>query len=1170
MNRLTIQVIFCHQEDVNWPLGDSLSLKKKLDDIFASTRYSKALDTIKKTKKDVSQQLAEHDKELAVVEAEKSQATKMKKEADTEVFKLQKLKDKIEELDKNLEEVNEQIEKYESVIEKVNSVKKNLTEKEAQRKIFQKDVDEIYNSLEQEFTETDEEVKQFEANFNKQLEQLKQSQKKAETEFAQSETKKKSLNQETNNLKEELGKLRSLKESHENRLQDLSTEIYALAQRYQISGYDHPPYSETQTLDFVGKIQQQYEKARKEYEKKKYENRTQQDALNNESNTCQQKKETLSKQIKTLEQKYNMLQKEENEIKEKIRKITITESAVATMEQDFNKIQGDLKTMEERNEAAQIKKEIELTSNNQKEITSKITNLTKELASREKEKDISFKIQNLKEEYSKHSIALEEKFKEVKEKYEQTLGHADFDTNTSNIEAKIKTLIHSKSDKVQQLSRSIQTVEKNVSVLKSKIETFATQEKKIKQQIESKESAVAGVLPAGKTWEEAMKEAEEAVTDLRNEVSMTEALKMCYENFVRHARNRHECPVCERGLNSEECTTFEGLQMSKLEQTPKHLQKKKAKLQTAEAVLEKIREIKPVISEIDKLKTRDLVEVERESSKLKEENQKLASSIDELSEELSSAKSEEKKANELLNVSGEIKVVQTTVKTTQTRLLEQENELKKLGLGVDLVPYEQIKKELDDAQTSREKLAQKYQTLQQDLTKHQNDLSKMKDEVREKQTKLQRAQYELKELERNNESLSAKEKESKQTLSEIEKIKQDIPNLTEQFQSLSKSLSEMKEKHRQEELIIEGTISDYQREISTINASSIEIKKYKDRGVEDLLQTTEMKMDKLNVQIDENTKQSESLTEQLKKYNKMLEKQNVIKQNIEINLKYRTKKKELEKLIQECETLNKEITKMTGSEQASLDTYQDIKILKEKQGKYSNEKAQIAGMRSTIKGRVKTIAEELSSDQFKDIENKHRSLLIKMMTTKHAVEDLEKYSKALEKALTKYHSMKMAEINELIKELWQKTYRGNDIDTICIKCDAETDSGKKTYNYRVVMVKGDVELQMRGRSSAGQKVLACLVIRLALAEAFSIDCGILALDEPTTNLDLDNVNSLAESLRFLIEDRKKMTNFQLIVITHDEDFVRKLGRGEFVENYYRISKDPRLGGSLIEQQKIVE
>lgn len=41
-----------------------------------------------------------------------------------------------------------------------------------------------------------------------------------------------------------------------------------------------------------------------------------------------------------------------------------------------------------------------------------------------------------------------------------------------------------------------------------------------------------------------------------------------------------------------------------------------------------------------------------------------------------------------------------------------------------------------------------------------------------------------------------------------------------------------------------------------------------------------------------------------------------------------------------------------------------------------------------------------------------------------ACKDLEKYAGALDKALMKYHSGKMAEINALVRDLWQRTYRG--------------------------------------------------------------------------------------------------------------------------------------------------
>jgi DNA repair protein RAD50 len=37
---------------------------------------------------------------------------------------------------------------------------------------------------------------------------------------------------------------------------------------------------------------------------------------------------------------------------------------------------------------------------------------------------------------------------------------------------------------------------------------------------------------------------------------------------------------------------------------------------------------------------------------------------------------------------------------------------------------------------------------------------------------------------------------------------------------------------------------------------------------------------------------------------------------------------------------------------------------------------------------------------------------------------LEKYSKALDNAILKYHSIKMDEINDTIGHLWNKTYQG--------------------------------------------------------------------------------------------------------------------------------------------------
>ncbi|KAG8933001.1 DNA repair protein rad50 [Tulasnella sp. 417] len=115
----------------------------------------------------------------------------------------------------------------------------------------------------------------------------------------------------------------------------------------------------------------------------------------------------------------------------------------------------------------------------------------------------------------------------------------------------------------------------------------------------------------------------------------------------------------------------------------------------------------------------------------------------------------------------------------------------------------------------------------------------------------------------------------------------------------------------------------------------------------------------------------------------------------------------------------------------------------------------------------------------------------------------------------KYHTLKMEEVNDIMRHLWNKTYQGTDIDGFMIRSEGDGGGTRNSYRYRVVMTKDQVEGDMRGRCSAGQKMLASIIIRLALSDSFAQDCGILgftALDEPTHVLDVENIEALVASL----------------------------------------------------------
>lgn len=244
----------------------------------------------------------------------------------------------------------------------------------------------------------------------------------------------------------------------------------------------------------------------------------------------------------------------------------------------------------------------------------------------------------------------------------------------------------------------------------------------------------------------------------------------------------------------------------------------------------------------------------------------------------------------------------------------------------------------------------------------------------------------------------------------------------------------------------------------------------------------------------------------------------------------------------------------------------DLNNFKSKKMKLNEEKqkltvrlGELQGQKCEINRHIVQIENELAEQSVADVLMEYKRLNCYVMLMRKACRDLLRYRLALDNSLMLYHKEKMQEINRLIREYWRLIYIGNDIDYIEIQTDVEdTNEVKKnierrrSYNYRLVQSKNSSVIEMRGRCSAGQRVIASLIIRMALAEIFSINCGVIALDEPTTNLDQNNIISLCDALKRTVEERKSQSNFMLIIITHDEYFITALGK---LKKYLTVSRN---------------
>ncbi|ORM41773.1 DNA repair protein RAD50 [Babesia sp. Xinjiang] len=287
-----------------------------------------------------------------------------------------------------------------------------------------------------------------------------------------------------------------------------------------------------------------------------------------------------------------------------------------------------------------------------------------------------------------------------------------------------------------------------------------------------------------------------------------------------------------------------------------------------------------------------------------------------------------------------------------------------------------------------------------------------------------------------------------------------------------------------------------------------------------------------------------------------LNSQRTLLDSLEKNITLKMAQQELQEARILLNTLQEKVGSRTDEDVAAR-----IRKTNENCGRLSVEIATLRGSVITREENIAKLQQLIHSGSYKNVHRNYSDILLALKSHNLAREDLEIYTKKLEINLHKFHSEKIAQINTVLKRVWREVYTGNNVDYIEIQSNVDgvvpsTGLAPKSYNYRMVMVTHNgVEMDMRGRCSAGERVLASLILRITLSESFCSNCNILALDEPTTNLDRDNIASLEASLAKLVNDCS--IDFQLVIITHDEPFARKMALKCSCEKYYKITKNAK-------------
>ncbi|KAM0284266.1 hypothetical protein ACHAQH_002057 [Verticillium albo-atrum] len=1142
-------VIFCHQDESLWPMSEPSALKKQFDQIFEAMRYTKAIDNLKVLRK-------KQGEELARLKIHEGQDKINKEKGDRAEKRSMELQANIEEsreacngMNDEMADLSAQIKQKRIEANKFLNIVNDLKYKKEQFKFRQGAISDLQTTLE----ELDEDDETLQSNLEQYQERMARFQAEERQNRAQYTELQGDLGKSRNDLSTKLaekGKHQSDKDKYERQLASRVELIHEAAELHGFRGFDGD-LKDNQIKSFNERIQKLLADKKRDLERVQKENAQELDKATGIITDLEGRKSTMTQNRVFAKQRMGAIEKRIGVIQNDINALDVDEGAKAILDNQFEEIEGRLKKTNESIENAGFDTQIEQESEKLYQLESENERLGRELMEATRLASERAQLEYRKKELADRKRKLETLSSTWKEKLDAQIGSG---WQPETVEPQYQTVVKKQSQVVAQARQRRDAAREKHQKVDYSLKSARDAQQKMSDEISRCHDSVLGVLKKVRDeatvddYAEEVKLLEEDVEAYSTDISLLEALSDYYKQCQETLTKKNKCKLCDRGFDDKQSVNksrFSDKLIKYLD--PSKKEKASEDLDKSKATLDKLRQVR-VQHETYERSLGELPELKEVCKTLEAELEAHERRLEEHDENVNA---EEAKRNDIEALNKTVMNISQTVKDLKDSEAQVERIISQQSSGMATRTADEIHElqaTCNEQMRSTKARVNKVTTDRQRMRDQLNSLELEKSELRNKLSRVQSQLERKKDFQTQIQTLKEDQANQREL---IQKADQDLEVIEPAIAEARAVRDDTLQRGRAKEQAIIEERDSVANSVTELKMVESDIQDYMDRGGPSNLAANQRAINGLEKAIATTEQEISDLTIRTNKLKQDIDNGDRKKQNISNTLKYRQNKRQLDVLRGEIEDLQ------------SCDADDDYDRLNEEAVQLENRHNMLVAERGSLMGQMKTKDEELArllgewEMDYRDASKKYRESHIKVETTKAAIEDLGRYGAALDKAIMQYHGLKMEEVNRIAGELWQSTYQGTDIDTILIRSDNEGATGRRSYNYRVCMVKQDTEMDMRGRCSAGQKVLASIIIRLALAESFGVNCGLIALDEPTTNLDKDNIKSLAESLHHIIKSRQAQSNFQLIVITHDEEFLRHMRCSEFCDSFFRVKRDDK-------------
>ncbi|KAG8827144.1 DNA repair protein rad50 [Serendipita sp. 401] len=688
-------VIFCHQEDSYWPLAEASTLKKKFDDIFEASKYTKALDAIKNLRKERVAELKVDKERLEGALREKNHSDKLRgriEDLNATVAGKEAEYQQVSERSAALEVQNKEFYERATHFRDIFLQYEASQSRKHQLEIDQREISESLELLDG----TDVELEDRRRGFEHHMQAQKATKDRKSADLRDEEERMVDMRRQLGEEQRHEGQLLGEEQAHHKNIARRDALVRDVSKKYGLKGFDQGILEKNQLSDFFSRINDLQRRRTMDLEQAQAEGHARNQEFMLQLQNLQAGIATLKAEKDTLNSSISRRQQAIKEAETRLDDIHVKSSELRGVSSDIEQKTKRMAALHEEIRSSDYDAKLEEKSNALRSLETQRERLSNEMTLSNQQMESRAALSLRKDEAQKLELEIKSILDTLATRYQQVMGRKP---RADDVDRDLERAILEKEKEVKELEGENNSANRKLAQVEGNIANLKARQRQMEEEVKTLEKKLNSARGDHPSVSVALADTQDQVSLCQEEIAKNTDSGRFYQDILKKGRSKKVCNGCNRDIKDDEMAAFEKHLSGLLKKdTSAKLAELQEELAIWQADLARLQQMLPMELNCDKLKQNDIPGLIQEQTELEgrldEANAESASS----SEKLENVRSTLKTLQTLKQQAG---TISTLSQKRSTAVQYAKNLEETLRAGNVTMSLDEIQAELANIQTKQ-------------------------------------------------------------------------------------------------------------------------------------------------------------------------------------------------------------------------------------------------------------------------------------------------------------------------------------------------------------------------------------------------------------------------------------------------------------------------------------